>query len=46
MLRMFQGEVVVQAVNSFMAWVGGKKALRDEILARFPVSYPPNRKNS
>lgn len=22
-----------------MAWVGGKKALRDEILARFPVDY-------
>ena len=39
MLRISQGEVVVQAVNSFMAWVGGKKALRDEILARFPVSY-------
>ena len=24
-------------INSFMAWVGGKKALRDEILARFPL---------
>ena len=22
-----------------MAWVGGKKALRDEILARFPLDY-------
>lgn len=26
-------------INSFMAWVGGKKALRDEILARFPLNY-------
>lgn len=26
-------------INSFMAWVGGKKALRDEILARFPIDY-------
>lgn len=26
-------------INSFMAWVGGKKALRDEILARFPLHY-------
>ena len=26
-------------INSFMAWVGGKKALRDEILARFPLRY-------
>lgn len=26
-------------MNSFMAWVGGKKALRDEILARFPPDY-------
>ena len=25
-------------INSFMAWVGGKKALRDEILARFPAA--------
>ena len=24
-------------INSFMAWVGGKKALRNEILARFPL---------
>lgn len=24
------------SINSFMAWVGGKKALRDEVLARFP----------
>lgn len=27
------------SINSFMAWVGGKKALRDEILARFPQNY-------
>ena len=26
-------------INSFMAWVGGKKALRGEILARFPRNY-------
>ena len=26
-------------MNSFMAWVGGKKALRDEILKRFPLNY-------
>ena len=26
-------------INSFMAWVGGKKALREEILARFPLRY-------
>lgn len=26
-------------MNSFMAWVGGKKALRDEILIRFPLNY-------
>lgn len=26
-------------MNSFMSWVGGKKALRDEILARFPLNY-------
>ena len=26
-------------MNSFMAWVGGKKALRDEILNRFPPNY-------
>ena len=26
-------------MNSFMSWVGGKKALRDMILARFPVYY-------
>ena len=26
-------------MNSFMSWVGGKKALRDEILARFPLEY-------
>ena len=29
----------VTHINSFMAWVGGKKALRDEILARFPLDY-------
>ena len=27
------------SINSFMAWVGGKKALRDEVLARFPRNY-------
>lgn len=27
------------SINSFMAWVGGKKTLRDEILARFPRNY-------
>ena len=27
------------SINSFMAWVGWKKALRDEILARFPRNY-------
>ena len=27
------------SINSFMAWVGGKKALRDKILARFPRNY-------
>ena len=27
------------SINSFMAWVGGKKGLRDEILARFPRNY-------
>lgn len=27
------------SINSFMAWIGGKKALRDEILARFPRNY-------
>ena len=27
------------SINSFMAWVGGRKALRDEILARFPRNY-------
>lgn len=26
-------------MNSFMSWIGGKKALRDEILARFPLNY-------
>ena len=26
-------------MNSFMSWVGGKKNLRDEVLARFPTYY-------
>lgn len=26
-------------MNSFMSWVGGKKALRDEIVRRFPLIY-------
>ena len=26
-------------MNSFMSWIGGKKALRDEIIARFPLDY-------
>ena len=26
-------------INSFMSWIGGKKALRDEIVARFPLEY-------
>ena len=26
-------------MNSFMSWIGGKKALRDEIIARFPTDY-------
>ncbi len=26
-------------MNSFMSWVGGKKALRDEIVVRFPINY-------
>ena len=26
-------------MNSFMSWVGGKKALRDAVLARFPPYY-------
>lgn len=26
-------------MNSFLSWVGGKKALRDEILTRFPLGY-------
>lgn len=29
----------VSAINSFMSWIGGKKALRDEILLRFPLTY-------
>ena len=26
-------------MNSFMSWIGGKKALRDEIISRFPTGY-------
>ena len=26
-------------MNSFMSWIGGKKALRDEIISRFPTNY-------
>ncbi len=26
-------------MNSFMSWVGGKKALRDEVVRRFPLYY-------
>ena len=26
-------------VNSFMSWVGGKKALREEVVRRFPIYY-------
>lgn len=26
-------------MNSFMSWIGGKKALREEIVARFPLKY-------
>ena len=26
-------------MNSFMSWVGGKKALRDDLLIRFPLNY-------
>ncbi len=29
-------------MDSFIGWVGGKKALRDQIIARFP-SDPPKR---
>ena len=29
----------MNVINSFMAWVGGKKALRDTILAHFPIYY-------
>lgn len=28
-----------EKMNSFMSWVGGKKALRDAVLARFPPYY-------
>ena len=26
-------------MNSFISWIGGKKLLRDEIIARFPEQY-------
>lgn len=26
-------------MNSYLSWIGGKKALRDEILIRFPLNY-------
>jgi DNA adenine methylase len=26
-------------MNSYISWVGGKKALRDEVLSRFPIYY-------
>ena len=26
-------------MNSFMSWVGGKKALREEVVRRFPIYY-------
>ena len=26
-------------MNSFMSWVGGKKALREEIVKRLPLNY-------
>ncbi len=26
-------------MNSFMSWIGGKKALRDKIIERFPLNY-------
>lgn len=26
-------------MNSFLSWIGGKKALRDDILIRFPLEY-------
>ncbi len=26
-------------MNSFKSWIGGKKALRDEIVVRFPAHY-------
>ena len=26
-------------LNSFMSWVGGKKALREEVVKRFPIDY-------
>lgn len=32
-------DLEVIRINSFMSWVGGKKSLRNEILARFPVYY-------
>ena len=32
-------ESVVIIINSFMSWIGGKKALRDEIGIRFPLDF-------
>jgi DNA adenine methylase len=32
-------ESVVILLNSFMSWIGGKKALRDEIMIRFPLEF-------
>ena len=35
-------EIRMQArciMNSFMSWIGGKKALRDEIVVKFPAHY-------
>jgi len=29
----------VKQIDSFMSWIGGKKALRDEILRRFPLEF-------
>ena len=26
-------------MNSFIGWIGGKKALRNEIIAQFPQSF-------
>ena len=34
-----ESEVRKRQMNSFMSWVGGKRALRDEIVVRFPRDY-------